>query len=295
MAAMMMVLYALSGVLVSTNSAVVPNAVMAACCTAAVVREGVEMLDAESHDDSIALENNTMEKNTMENKNKTEWWPCDGLTPENSMLADAESHDDALKNNTMKDKHEMEWWSCDGVTHENNTDDADDLSEMSTNWCWFWPSYLIAENEEAGDVGDEETTGLDMADEAQLYIILRDGLLYVGQMLGFDETLAATNFADYLDCDATPSENNTMAEETPFMYVYNMGENMGETTDNNTTCGNSFDYVADNIGETTMADNMGKSTMGLVNLVGNEAPCVYSDDCWWSVDESLAATNACQA
>ena len=65
---MMMVLYALMGVWVSANSAVVPKnvfAIMAACSMVAVVREGAGMLDAESHDDSVALENNTMAERAL--------------------------------------------------------------------------------------------------------------------------------------------------------------------------------------------------------------------------------------
>ena len=58
---MMMVLYALMGIWVSSakGAVIVPNAfaVVAACSMAAVVREGTGMWDAELHDDdSIALE-----------------------------------------------------------------------------------------------------------------------------------------------------------------------------------------------------------------------------------------------
>ena len=87
----MMVLYALMGVWVSANCAVVPNndfAIMAACSMVAVVREGA-MLDAELHDDSVALENNTM----ADKNNKTEWWS--DCVVYNSSEPDAELHDDS--------------------------------------------------------------------------------------------------------------------------------------------------------------------------------------------------------
>ena len=115
-------------------------AIMAACSMVAVVREGA-MLDAELHDDSVALENNTM-------ADKTEWWS--DCVVHNSTEPDAELHDDsaALENSTMEDNNKTELWPCDGVTHENSTAEADDLREMTTSSSWFGLSSLIAENRE---------------------------------------------------------------------------------------------------------------------------------------------------
>ena len=59
-------------------------------------------------------------------------------------------HDDsaALENSTMEDNNKTELWPCDGVTHENSTAEADDLREMTTSSSWFGLSSLIAENRE---------------------------------------------------------------------------------------------------------------------------------------------------
>ena len=102
-------------------------------------------MDAELHDDSVALENNTM----ADKNNKTEWWS--DCVVYNSSEPDAELHDDsaALENNTMEDNNKTELWPCDGVTHENSTaPEADDLREMTTSSSWFGLSSLIAENRE---------------------------------------------------------------------------------------------------------------------------------------------------
>ena len=139
---MMMVLYALMGIWVSSakGAVIVPNAfaVVAVCSMAAVVREGTGMYD------SVALENNTM----ADKNNKTEWWS--DCVVYNSSEPDAELHDDsaALENNTMEDNNKTELWPCDGVTHENSTAEADDLREMTTSSSWFGLSSLIAENRE---------------------------------------------------------------------------------------------------------------------------------------------------
>ena len=149
----MMVLYALMGVWVSANSAVVPKnvfAIMAACSMVAVVREG-------AGNDSVALENNTM----ADKNNKTEWWS--DCVVYNSSEPDAELHDDsaALENNTMEDNNKTELWPCDDVTHENSTAEADDLREMTTSWSWFGPS-LIGEIESSGlDRGLNHSTIVD--------------------------------------------------------------------------------------------------------------------------------------
>ena len=73
----------------------------------------------------------------------------DGVT-HNSTEPDAELHDDsaALENSTMEVNNKTELWPCDGVTHENSTAEADDLREMTTSSSWFGLSSLIAENRE---------------------------------------------------------------------------------------------------------------------------------------------------